>query len=67
VDVSERLKVPGEDGLVDKVLHDERNDMVAMPSLLVSLDSVGVWPEQYDLEGAPVKAPGCSGAPADQE
>jgi hypothetical protein len=58
VDVGKRLKVPGEDGLVDDVPHNEGNCMVATTPLLVSQDDVGVWPEQYDLGGAPARDPG---------
>jgi hypothetical protein len=45
VDVGEHLKVPGEDGLVDDVPHDEGNCMVATASSFFSLDGVGVRPE----------------------
>jgi hypothetical protein len=53
VDVREQLRVPGEDGLVDDVPHDEENGMVATASPLFSLNGVGVRPEQYDFGGAP--------------
>jgi hypothetical protein len=67
VDVDEHLKVPGEDGLVDVVPHNEGNSMVATTSLLFSLDCVGVRPEQYGLEGVAARHRGHSGAPADQK
>jgi hypothetical protein len=53
VDVREQLRVPSEDGLVNDVPHDEGNGMVAMVSLLSSLNGVGVRPEQYGFGGAP--------------